>query len=703
MSPCKQFSALYNSPLSGNHAPLDLPMQPNRSFHIARMALLVLASVILMSLSGESYGAQSDAFSPDISSLEQLLNTEITTVTGASKYEQELTDAPASVSIVTSDDIRKGGYRNLAAVLNSVRGFYTTYDRNYSYVGLRGFSPLGDYGTRLLVLVDGHRLNDAVFEQAPVGNDFPVDLDLIDRVEVIRGPGSALYGTNAFLAVINVITRNGKALKGGELSASGGSFNAWTGRATGGGKFANGVDLLISGSYRDSAGKQRLSFPEYAATNGGIAQGLDGENSWDLLTKFAWKDFSMMLLHQTRDKTVPTASFYSIFNDPGEKASDRHTLAGLSYNRQGNWANLNARVTYNRYEYDGDYPLDNAGVRTLNRDATVAEWVGSDLYASKSIGYHLLTMGMEHRWQFTELQRNFDVSPIPNTILDDNHRNIVQGYYFQDEYHILDKLILNAGLRYDHYDNFGGTTNPRAALIWKPLNTTVLRLSYGEAFRAPNAYEQYYGDLIGIKGNINLRPEKIRTLELDWDQFIGNNLKTTATAYYSRIEDQLEQSIDPSDGMGVFTNQSQVETKGIELQVEGKWESGFSGRVSYCYQETTTPEGGQEPTNSPSSIGKASLTAPLPLKKSFATLDAFYGSARLNAANEKIAGAAIFNLTLLSYDLLKGLDLSVSAYNLFDTRYAMPVGSDQTNSLSEALRSIEQDGITFRIKTTYRF
>ena len=638
-----------------------------------------------------------------LDSFEQLMNAEVTTVAGASKYQQDVTDAPASVSIVTSDDIRKGGYRNLAEILNSVRGFYTTYNRGYSFVGLRGFSPLGDYGTRLLVLVDGHRLNDAVYEQAPIGSDFPVDIDLIDRIEVIRGPGSSLYGTNAFLAVINVITISGKDLKGGELSSSGGSFNSWTGRATGGGKLSNGVDLLFSGSYRDSAGQQRLTFPEYAATNNGVAQGLDGEKSWDILAKSAWKDFSLLLLHQNRDKTVPTASFYSIFNDPGEKTSDRHTLAGLNFSRNSDWATLNARLTYNHYEYIGDYPLDYSGVRTLNRDITVAEWIGSDLYASKTFGKHLLTLGMEHRWQFTELQRNNDITPTRNTVLDDNHRNVIQGYYLQDEYHILDNLILNAGVRFDHYDNFGGTTNPRVALVWKPQNSTVLRLSYGEAFRAPNAYEQYYSDQVGIKGNTNLKPEKIRTLELGWDQFIGNNLKTTATAYYSRIENLLEQTVDPSDGMAVFENQSQFESKGIELQTEGKWENGYSGRLSYCYQDSKTEANAQPPANSPASLIKASLTAPLPVKKSFATIETLYGSSRLNAVGDKIAGTAIVNLTLLNRDLVKGLDLSASIYNLFDTRYAVPVGSEQTNSLSENLRSIQQDGITFRIKATYRF
>jgi len=312
-------------------------------------AVCVLLALLTPPVPG--YGEQREPLSPDLASLEQLMNIEVTTVTGASKYQQEVVDAPASISIVTTDAMRKGGYRTLAEVLNTLRGFYTTYNRAYSFVGFRGFSPPGDYGTRLLVLVDGHRLNDAVYEQAPLGSDFPVDLDLIDRIEVIRGPGSSLYGTNAFLAVINVITRNGKNLKGGELAASGGSFNAWTGRVTGGGKLSNGVDLLFSAGYRESAGKQHLSFPEYAATNNGVAYGLDGESSWDLLTKASWREFSLLLLHQNRDKTIPTASYYSIFNDPGETTSDRHTLLGLSYRRNGGWADLNARLTYNRLEW----------------------------------------------------------------------------------------------------------------------------------------------------------------------------------------------------------------------------------------------------------------------------------------------------------------------------------------------------------------
>ena len=661
---------------------------------------IILTICVSTMAAAPAIAAKGQEASPE--SLEELMSMEITTVIGASKYQQELTDAPASVTIVTADDIRKGGYRTLAEALNSVSGFYSAYDRNYNYVGLRGFSP-GDYGTRLLVLIDGYRLNDAVYEQASLGSDFPVDIDLIDRVEVIRGPGSALYGTNAFLATVNVITRNGKDLKGGELSASGGSYNTWTGRGTGGGKLQNGVELLFSGSYRDSAGNQRLSFPEYAATNGGIAQGLDGENSWDLLAKASWKDFSLLLLHQNRDKTVPTASFYSIFNDPGEKTIDRHTLVGLSFNHHGCQADLNARLTYNRYEYEGYYPLDYNGVRTINRESVLAEWIGSDLYATKTFGDHLVTIGMEHRWQFNELQRNFDASPVQNMILDTNKINIIQGYYLQDEYHILDNLTLNAGLRYDHYNNFGGTTNPRGALIWKPQNSTILRLSYGEAFRAPNAYELYYSDQYSIKGNPDLKPERVRTIELGWDQFFGNNVKTTVTGYFSHFSNLIVEVIDPADGMTSSHNRGQLDATGIELLATGKWESGYSGRLSCSYQESKDPESGLIPINSPHIVAKAALTMPLPLKKSYATLETLHSSSRLNSAGEKISGATIVNLTLLSQELLTGLDLSASVYNLFDTGYSYPSWSSHINSLNERLRDIPQDGITFRVKATYRY
>ena len=125
--------------------------------------------------------------------LEELMSLRIESVYGASGFKQKVTEAPASVTIITSEDIQRYGYRTLADILKNVPGFYVTYDRNYSYLGVRGFGLPGQYNNGIALLVDGHRLNENVYDAALIGTEFPLDVDLIDRVEVIRGPNSSLY------------------------------------------------------------------------------------------------------------------------------------------------------------------------------------------------------------------------------------------------------------------------------------------------------------------------------------------------------------------------------------------------------------------------------------------------------------------------------------------------------------------------------
>src|SRR4029077_1784343 len=176
-------------------------------------------------------------------------------VYAASKVEQKTTEAPSSITIVTSDEVKKYGYRTLAELLRSVQGFNVSYDRNYDFLGARGVS-LGDFNSRILLLVDGHRVNNNLTDGAAIGTAFLLDVDLIDRVEVIRGPGSVLYGNNAFFGVINVITRKGKQVDGVEASGEYGEFDTYKARVTVGKSFTNGWEFLFSGSYYDSAGAE---------------------------------------------------------------------------------------------------------------------------------------------------------------------------------------------------------------------------------------------------------------------------------------------------------------------------------------------------------------------------------------------------------------------------------------------------------------
>ncbi|MES1180224.1 MAG: TonB-dependent receptor plug domain-containing protein, partial [Verrucomicrobiota bacterium] len=210
--------------------------------------------------------------------LETLMQIQVPDVYSASKFEQKATEAPSSTTVITSDDIKFYGYRTLADVLASVQGFYVSYDRDYSFLGTRGVS-LGDFNSRILLLVNGHRINSDLNDGAAIDTSFILDVDLIDRVEIIRGPGSALYGNNAFLGVVNVITRQGKDVNGAEVSGMYGSYNSYSGRITIGGQFTNGPQFLLSGTYFSSDGPENLFYPQFdtPSQNNGFAHKLDDD------------------------------------------------------------------------------------------------------------------------------------------------------------------------------------------------------------------------------------------------------------------------------------------------------------------------------------------------------------------------------------------------------------------------------------------
>ena len=199
-------------------------------------------------------------------SMEQLLGLK---VFSASRHLEKSQDAPSAVTVLTADQIATYGWRTLADALNSARGFYVDYDRNYAYLGVRGFRKSDDYASRILLMIDGHRVNENIYGSGFIGTDFPLDLALIERIEIVRGPSSSMYGTNAFFGVVNVITRKPKVLAL-ESSTDTSSFSGRTGRLTGEIKKEN-FSALFSGSLYRSDGPSDLYFPEFDApeTNNG--------------------------------------------------------------------------------------------------------------------------------------------------------------------------------------------------------------------------------------------------------------------------------------------------------------------------------------------------------------------------------------------------------------------------------------------------
>lgn len=632
---------------------------------------------------------------------EELMKLEVEEVFTASRWVQKVSEAPASVSIVTSDEIRRYGYRTLAEVLQNVRGFYATYDRLYHYVGARGFLRPGDYNSRILVLLDGHRLNENVYGGASLGTDFPIDVDLIDRVEVIRGPSSSLYGAGAVFAVVNVISKRGRNFKGLEFSTELASFATNKTRITYGAEFKNGLDVMLSTSFYQSRGQRRLHYPEFdtPATNNGFVEGGDDDRFRQFSAALTYGDFDLRYSLSRRRKEIPTAGFGTVFNDDRTRGSDNFSLWHFTYDHTfANRLNLVARVDHNQYGYNGDYVYDYAEsgepFLVINRDEGRGEWWQSELQATMPLLKHQkLTAGAEYRYNRRQDQRNFDPQPFFE-YLNDRQRSHNFGIYAQDEITLSKRLLVSLGVRHDRYPFFGGTTNPRLALIVTPARATTLKFLYGSAFRAPNVYEMFYNTVSSLP-NVDLRPETTRTGEVVLEQYLGNNFRIGASAFTYRAKDIIDQ-VEEAGGEASFVNNGRVKSSGVEVEVEGKLKGGWQGRALYSFQTVTDQWTGERYVNSPRHVARLNLTAPLYGNRLFAGLTTQVMSRRRTVKGNEIGGYGLANLQLTTRNLTKNFDLVFGVYNLFNARYGDPAG------IALRQESIQQDGRSLRVKLNFR-
>ena len=660
------------------------------------MRISLTATMLLLAFSQSVLGQ-----GPDLTekSLEELMEIKVST---ASKHEQAASEAPASVSVITSDEIRKYGYRTLADILRSVRSFYVGYDRNYSYMGFRGFSWPGDYNTRILLLLDGHRLNDNYYDQGMIGTEFPVDVDLIEKIEVIRGPGSSLYGSNAFFAVINVITRRGRDLDGIETAVSAGSYGSFQGRGSYGKKFKD-LELMISGSVYDSRG-QNLFYTEFnsPATNHGVAVHADDDQFGDWIGRASWRGFTLQGLHSTREKGIPTGSFGTVFNDRRSRTTDNRRYLDLVYEHTfaDKWA-FSARAFYDQTRYDGVYAAagDAFGVpaTVLDMDYTRGEWWGTEVKVSRTLfTRHRITVGGELRDNLRQDAGNYIANPF-FPFFNDARSSLVWAAYMQDEFTISPKVILNAGLRYDRYEVFGGTVNPRAGLILRPWQRTNIKLLYGSAFRALNMFEMYYGGPGILPPDAPLKAETIGSSELVWEQAVGRRVTLTASGFYDRMDNLVGQVPALVPGFTTFANVANVRARGVELEAAAKYASGFEARASYSVQDAVNRGTGELLSNAPKHLAKLNVIVPLMREKLFAAVDAQYVSRRKTLEDGWVGSYPVVNLTLFNTRLFPHVDLSASVYNLFDKQFSDPGGEEHLQN------TILQDGRNFRVKLTWRW
>jgi outer membrane receptor for ferrienterochelin and colicins len=630
---------------------------------------------------------------------ESVLFEALPVVEAASLHAQTLLEAPASVTVITDEEIRERGYRTLADVLADVRGMYVTYDRAYHYVGVRGFSIPGDSNNRFLVMINGHSLTENVYGSADLfGQDFGLDLDLIKRIEVVRGPSSALYGTNGMFATINIVTKSPVEYQQMRASAELDTFGERKGQLSGSQYLGDGANLLVSVSVFNNTGQSPLFFPAFDTpqTNRGLAVNMDGERGYHTFANLIWNNWSFTAYFNDREKLVPTGWYGTVFNDPGDKISDARNFVEASYQRDiGTDGQFRWRVYYDDYRFEGrfDFPSE---IGTLDaRNVAKGDWMGTELtYRFRVPLLGFLTVGSQASWDLRALLESYYVAPVYESgpVLDRLDRSV--GLFFQDEWKFSKRWTLYLGGRLDDSRLHELQLTPRAALIYQSSESSAVKLLYGQSFRNPSAFEQLYGDGVTQIANPGLVSERMQTFEAVFEKQLGKTWEVQANVYHYRLSDLIQAEL-LAGGLQQYQNTPPVQANGVEMEARVKLRAGFKIDANLAVDEVSAQPGALVKVNSPARVGKLLLDSPVWRNHWSWSGGLQYLSERFTLGGGTVPAVYLVNFTAAARRLPGNMELMFGLRNAFNYRYWDPAGTVQE------MESVQQDGRSCFMRLTW--
>lgn len=550
-------------------------------------------------------------------------------VSAASRTAESLEDAPSSVTVVSGRELRAMGYATVADAVRGVRGIFLNDDRTYESIGVRGFGPPGSYGNKILILNDGHATNDDWIGSTYAGFDMRGDLEDVERIEVVRGPGSVLYGTGAFAGVINLVPRprdEAREVSATVAVASGDVLRARLGvhQPLGAGA---GVRASLSGA---QAQGQDFLFPQLAADpSGGVSRGADGFHSGSAQLSLWWKDLSLLAAWNVRDKALPTGEYGTFVGDPRTHLVDRRAFAEARFTPQlAAWADLTARAYVDTYGYDSTLqsaPEDGG----LRREGYRGMWTGAELRLTLRAGDWLRVMaggeGQAHL-RVQQFGKSDLDSAAPATYLDQENPFQLGAGYLTADAKLSGWLRLSAGARVDAYSTFGAAVSPRAALILRPYARGLTKLMGGRAFRAPSIYELYYND--GGLSQVpacsaaacGLRPETIVSGEVEHTHRFDDSWSLLLDAYVNQSTDLIQLRASAADGGRNRYQNTDVPVRSVggELELKREWRGGLYLALVYAVQRSSYVQDGAGPAvllrevpNSPTHLATLKVSLPL--------------------------------------------------------------------------------------------
>ena len=629
---------------------------------------------------------------------EAALFEEMPMVEAASLHSQTLREAPSSVTVITDEDIRKYGYRTFGEALAAVRGFYVTYDHVYHYAGLRGFLLPGDYNTRFLVMLNGHALTENIYSSNGFfGQDFGLDMDLVKRIEVIRGPSSALYGSNGVFATINIVTKSPVDQERARVStemASAGEKKAMVSTSF---DMGGGANLLVSASLVHNRG-DNLYFPAFDSpeTNNGWAMRADTERGYHTFTNLIWRDWSFTGYFNSREKLTPTGYFGTIFNDRGNKVLDSRNFAEAAYKRDIGRGELRWRLYYDRYRYRGRYDYQNGDEVEDTRDASAGDVVGSRLtYRFEVPRVGDLTVGAETNLDIQALQRNYRAfPPAPDYLrLDDPDRS--GAVFAQQEWNVSRRWKAYLGARFDHSSRHGNFVSPRIAWVYQQSAKNAYKFLYGRAFRNPNVYESFYDDVGQTQiANPLLRPERMHTVEAVVERKLHRRVDALATVYHYRLSDLIDAV--SAGAVLQYQNVRSSRAWGLETEIAGHLWGDWETEASLAVERATNGGSSSQLTNSPVLVGKWKAAVPILRQHLWMSANVSYLSTRLTLAGSRVEPVILPGVTFTSNRVHRNMDVQFGIRNLWNSRFDDPVG------IAQAMDRIRQDGRTFFVKLICR-
>lgn len=631
---------------------------------------------------------------PSDEGLPSLEVLEATPIYARSRYYARAVDAPASVSVLTADEIRDHGYRTLGEIVGSLRGVVVYSDGSYDHLGVRGLSRGGDYNAGVSLVIDGMRINDPLFDAGLLGGEFPLDVDLIQRVEYIRGPGSAVYGGNALFGVINVVTKRGAALGGVEVAASAGTHSMRQGRVSGGWRLAEDGDLLLSASATYSGGRN-LFFPGVADEAPYFGQGKDTdyERNAQFFGRYGQGPLSVMAFYGKRRRGDPLPyADGGVFNTRSNWQEDAE--GGLDVAFEHDLARdhqLLLRAYAGDYRYAGNYLFHGSepGVPEVYRYQGRASWGGVELRSTWALaGGHRIVSGGEWGWVSPVAYRAYVLdSPQPDFQLRGHRQRL--GAYVQADWQLAARLVVTTGLRVDQATGFGARLSPRLGLIYKPAPATAIKVLAGRGARNPADAER-----IGPDDHLlSPQAERVRNLEVTLEHYLDARSRLTLAAYHYRVDDLLV-----GDGEGYFRNQGRIVGKGLEGEWERLWDNGLRLRASLTRSLAEGPDG-RRLLASPGWIGK--LNASLPLGAGWRVAWETQGVSRWYSHAGPVGGYGISNLSVLrGRQGAQGLEWGIHLGNLFDHDHADPEVTDWAAATGGR---IPRPGRTVRVKASWKF